>query len=165
MRARAFPMCWRGSETIWPRAIWQRRNSASRRLPGCSAIRRRAPSRAPSSAGPEKRRATAALPREPSRKERAKARLHLSLDGLGGAQDRACLEKIEHAEDADIRAQHEVGSAFLELVLHDGVTHHGDRRHQAAPWIERAARLFGAGGHINGVGHVGLAAQGAPRER
>ena len=48
--------------------------------------------------------------------QRAKLLLQLGLDALGGAQDRARLEEIERAEDADIGPQQQVGRAVLELL-------------------------------------------------
>src|ERR1041384_303968 len=148
-RAPAFPRCWRVCGTTSPRATWRKGNSALRRSPGCSATRKPALSPGPSGAGPERPPATSAVAGAPSRKEAVKAGLDLRLDRLGSAQNRACLEEVEHAEDTDVRPQHEVRRTFLEPVLNDGVPHHGDRGHQAVPRIESAAGLFGAAGHVD----------------
>ena len=92
--------------------------------------------------------------------------LHLRLDRLGGAQDRARLEEIEHAEDADVRPQQRSGAPSLSLSRHDGVAHHRDRREQALPRIGHAAALPRRRPTTSTATiDVGLAAQALERQR
>ena len=43
---------------------------------------------------------------------------------FGGAQDRARPQEVERAENADIRPQHDIGRAMLDLLVDDGLRHH-----------------------------------------
>ena len=64
--------------------------------------------------------------------------LHLRLRWLRRAQNGAGLKEIQHAEDADIRPNDEIGRAALELFGHDGVAHDRDGGEQAFPRIGHA---------------------------
>ena len=77
------------------------------------------------SAESEAARAAEGFLQRPARlKQLPQLLLHLRLDRLGGAQDRACLQEVERAEDADIAAAASGRArSWLELLGDDGVGH------------------------------------------
>ena len=84
----------------------------------------------------------------------------LVLDRIGGGQNCAGLEEIEHAETIDGGAHDDLGPVDLELRGNDGALHDLQGAEHDLEARGRAARLRArAAGHVHGDEDVGPADQ------